>query len=177
MKKESESKKAIFLDRDGVINYDKGYVHKIEDFKFVDKIFEVLRAFQDNGYLLFIVTNQSGIGRGYYTKEDFEKLTDWMLKEFEKRGIRIEKVYFCPHAPEEKCDCRKPATGMFEKAFSEYPIDKENSWMIGDKHTDMKAAADAGIKNTVLIGNCFIRDENAKYIVNDIFDTIRLIIG
>ncbi len=169
-------KKAIFLDRDGVINYDKGYVYKIEDFKFVDGIFDVLKAFQEKGYLLFIITNQSGIGRGYYTKEDFEKLTKWMLKELDKKGIKIEKVYFCPHAPEEKCYCRKPSTGMFEEAFKEYPIDKNGSWMIGDKHTDMEAAVKAGIKNTILIGDCFTKDKNAKYIVNDIFDTIRLII-
>ncbi len=167
--------KAVFLDRDGVINYDKGYVCKIEDFKFVNGIFEVLRYFQNAGYKLFIITNQSGIGRGYYTIRDFEILTSWMLKEFEKKGIRIEKVYFCPHSPEEGCSCRKPKTGMFEKAFKEFKIDKKRSWMIGDKLSDTKAAVDAGIENTILIGNCWIRDENAKYIVNDIFDTIRLI--
>ncbi len=167
--------KAVFLDRDGVINYDKGYVCKIEDFKFVNGIFEVLRYFQKVGYKLFIMTNQSGIGRGYYTIKDFEILTAWMLKEFEKKGIKIEKVYFCPHSPEEGCSCRKPKTGMFEKAFKEFKIDKKKSWMIGDKLSDTKAAVDAGIENTILIGNCWIRDENAKYIVNDIFDTIRLI--
>ncbi len=167
--------KAIFLDRDGVINYDKGYVCKIEDFEFVDRIFEVLKAFQEEGFKLFIVTNQSGIGRGYYTQEDFEILTSWMLDILKKNEIKIEKVYFCPHAPEEKCHCRKPSSGMFEQAFEEFDIDKKNSWMIGDKHTDIKAAINAGIKNTILIGNCWVRDKDAKYIVNDIFDTIRLI--
>ena len=163
------------MDRDGVINYDKGYVCKIEDFEFVKGIFEILDYFQKKGFKLFIVTNQSGIGRGYYTLKDFEILNEWMLKELKKRGIKIERVYFCPHAPEEGCSCRKPNIGMFQKAFKEFKIDKKSSWMIGDKLSDTKAAVSAGIENTILIGDCWIRDENAKYIVNDIFDTIRLI--
>ncbi len=171
----SNQNKALFLDRDGVINYDKGYVCKIEDFEFVKGIFEILDYFQKKGFKLFIVTNQSGIGRGYYTLKDFEILNEWMLKELKKRGIKIERVYFCPHAPEEGCSCRKPNIGMFQKAFKEFKIDKKLSWMIGDKLSDTKAAVSAGIENTVLIGDCWIRDENAKYIVNDIFDTIRLI--
>ncbi len=171
----SNQNKALFLDRDGVINYDKGYVCKIEDFEFVKGIFETLDYFQKKGFKLFIVTNQSGIGRGYYTLKDFEILNEWMLKELEKRGIKIERVYFCPHAPEEGCFCRKPNIGMFQKAFKEFKIDKKSSWMIGDKLSDTKAAVNAGIENTILIGDCWIRDENAKYIVNDIFDTIRLI--
>ncbi len=171
----SNQNKALFLDRDGVINYDKGYVCKIEDFEFVKGIFATLDYFQKKGFKLFIVTNQSGIGRGYYTLKDFEILNRWMLKELEKRGIKIERVYFCPHAPEEGCFCRKPNIGMFQKAFKEFKIDKKSSWMIGDKLSDTKAAVNAGIENTILIGDCWIRDENAKYIVNDIFDTIRLI--
>ena len=171
----SSKKKAIFLDRDGVINHDRGYVNKIEDFRFVESIFETLRNFQEKGFSLFIVTNQSGIGRGYYTKEDFDILTKWMLKELKKEKIHITKVYFCPHSPEERCICRKPNTGMFDKAFKDYKIDKKNSWMIGDKHSDIKAAVNAGINNTILIADCWVKDDEAKYIVNDIFDTIRLI--
>ncbi len=171
----NKKRKAIFLDRDGVINHDRGYVNKIEDFRFVADIFETLRIFQKEGFLLFIVTNQSGIGRGYYTKEDFDILTKWMLKKLKKEKVHIQKVYFCPHSPEEKCICRKPNPGMFDKAFKEYEIDKENSWMIGDKHSDIEAAVNAGINNTILIADCWVRDEKAKYIVNNIFDTIRLI--
>jgi D-glycero-D-manno-heptose 1,7-bisphosphate phosphatase len=89
--------KAVFLDRDGVINVDKGYVHRIEDFEFYPNVFKALKKLQDAGYKLFIVTNQSGIAVGYYTEEDFLKLTEFMLKEFEKEEIKIEKVYYCPH--------------------------------------------------------------------------------
>ena len=94
-------KRAVFLDRDGVINVDKAYVHKVSDFEFCKGVFEALKNFQALGYLLIIVTNQSGIGRGYYKEEDFKKLTDWMLKEFEKRGIDIANVYYCPQHPNE----------------------------------------------------------------------------
>lgn len=144
--------KAFFLDRDGVINVDHGYVSKIEDFQFMDGIFPVLRALAEKGYALIVVTNQSGIGRGYYTKEDFARVTEWMLAQFEAEGITIIAVYNCPHSPESNCACRKPAPGMFLKAIQDHSIDPSASWMIGDKSSDMQAAAAAGICNRVLLG-------------------------
>ena len=144
--------KAVFLDRDGVINIDHGYVYKIEDFEFVEGIFDELRRYKDEGYIFIVVTNQSGIGRGYYKEEDFLKLTNYMIKEFEKRGIEIKKVYYCPHTPAENCECRKPKPGMLLKAQGEFDIDMKNSVMIGDKESDMEAGKRAGVGRLVFKG-------------------------
>jgi len=145
-------KKALFLDRDGVINVDHGYVSKIEAFEFIEGIFDLIKLFSDTGYLIFIVTNQSGIGRGYYKEEDFAKLTKWMLIKFHEHGITIEKVFYCPHMPEAACSCRKPATGMIKKALKDYPLDLSHSWLIGDKQSDIDLASNAGIGTSVAIG-------------------------
>lgn len=144
--------KAFFFDRDGVINYDDGYTSRIEDFIFVDGIFDVMRTLAAKGYLLIIITNQSGIGRNYYTEEDFQKLNAWMLRRFEAEQVKISGVYYCPHSPEADCVCRKPAPGMLLQAIREHTVAPECSWMIGDKESDMCAAEAAGIPNRVLIG-------------------------
>lgn len=158
--------KALFLDRDGVINVDHGYVSKIEDFEFTEGIFDLLRLFSHTGYLLFVVTNQSGIGRNYYSKQDFETLTHWMVERFHLEEIKIHDVQFCPHRPEENCQCRKPKTGMIENILKEYEIDLENSWLIGDKQSDIDLALNENISNRVAIGNGHI--VNSTYS----FDTI-----
>jgi len=149
---DNSQQKALFIDRDGIINVDHGYVYAIKDFEFSEGIFELLRLFIDAEYKLFIVTNQSGIGRGYYSEPDFHRLTKWMLEELEKRRIKIEKVLYCPHSPENHCHCRKPDTGMIEEALLSYPLDLKHSWMIGDKASDIELAANAGIDNTIYIG-------------------------
>ena len=95
-------KGVVFLDRDGVVNKEKDYLYKLEDFEFIDDVFDILKFFQSKGYLIFIITNQSGINRGFYSIEDYTKLTDWMLKKFKQQGIIISKVYFCPHRPDEQ---------------------------------------------------------------------------
>jgi len=148
--------KALFLDRDGVINVDHGYVYEIENFTFNEGIFELLYLFIEKNYKLFIVTNQSGIGRGYYTEEAFLALTDFMLREFEKRGIKIEEVAYCLHAPEDNCGCRKPATGMVDTILSDYSIDLKKSWLIGDKQSDIDLANNALIGETIAIGKNII---------------------
>ena len=160
--------KALFLDRDGIINVDHGYVYKIEDFEFVEGIFELVKEFTDAGYLIFVVTNQSGIDRGYYSEEDFSTLSDWMIEAFKKKGIKIKKVYYCPHSPKEKCHCRKPETGMIEEALKNYNIDIENSWIIGDKQSDIDLAKNANIPNSIYIGNKNIT--NATYYFNSILE-------
>lgn len=145
--------KALFLDRDGVVNIDHGYTHRIEDFKFVEGILPFIRTMQKRGYLPIIVTNQSGIGRGYYSEEDFERLTAWMLRRMQEAGIEIERdnVFHCPHAPEAGCRCRKPEPGMFLDAQRRFDIDMETSWMIGDKASDIEAAKRAGVGHTFLM--------------------------
>jgi D-glycero-D-manno-heptose 1,7-bisphosphate phosphatase len=144
--------KALFLDRDGIINIDYGYVSKIEKFTFNEGIFDLLRFFRKEGYLLFIVTNQSGIGRGYYSEEDFNTLTKWMLDALKKEDIHIESTQHCSHAPEENCYCRKPNRGMIEAILSEQTLDLKESWMIGDKQSDIDLAHNATIAHTISIG-------------------------
>jgi len=171
--------KAIFLDRDGVINVDKQYVSKIEDFEFKEGIFELLHYFQNLGYLLIVITNQSGIGRGYYTLEDFQNLTAWKLSRLEDEGIKIHEVYYCPHSPESNCSCRKPSPEMLLRAKEKYNIDMKKSWMIGDKRTDILAGKKAGVGWTVLITSAHRVIENCKadFLVNDVRKLKELIKG
>lgn len=162
-------KKALFLDRDGVINIEKDYLFKIEDFEFIDGIFELCRYFIDLGYIIIVVTNQSGIARSYYTKEQFLELTDWMVDEFKKEGIKISKVYYCPHHPEitGECDCRKPKPGMLLNAKNDFNIDLSNSLLVGDKERDIQAALNAGILRTYLFDETNLtNDSKATKIVN-----------
>ena len=170
--------KAIFLDRDGVINKEKNYLYKKEDFEFIDGVFDACKYFQKLGYQLIIITNQSGIARGYYQEEDFQKLTQWMLRKFTNQGLRILDVFFCPHGPESTCNCRKPKPGMLLEARGKYNIDMKNSWMIGDKEADVRAANAAGIENTILVKTGHDIDEansDAKFILKSMQDTIEII--
>ena len=144
--------KALFLDRDGVINIEKDYLYKIKDFEFIDGIFELCRHYKELGYLIFVVTNQSGIARDYYNIDDFNSLTLWMQKEFLKREIKLENVYFCPHHPDisGECSCRKPKPGMLLKAKKEFNVDLKKSILIGDKERDIEAGLNAGLRQTYL---------------------------
>jgi len=144
--------RALFLDRDGVINIDAGYTYRIETFHFVDGVFDLCRTAHALGYLLIIVTNQAGIGRGYYTEADFQHLTAWMRDRFAAEGAPLSAVYHCPYHPDgaveryrRVSDLRKPGPGMILKVRDEWPIDMDASFMIGDRDIDMQAAAAAGI--------------------------------
>jgi len=163
--------KIVFLDRDGVINKEVGYLHKVADFEFIEGVFDACQYFQSLGYQVIIVTNQSGIERGYYTEEDFHIVTDWMLKQFKHNGIEVLDVFYCPHGPESDCSCRKPKPGMFIQADGKHHIDMSNSWMIGDKEADIQAANSAGISNTILVKSGHeINEESskAKFILDSI---------
>ena len=145
-------KKALFLDRDGVINKEVNYLYKIEDFTFIDGIFELCSYYQNLGFSIFVVTNQSGIAREYYSETDFEVLTAWMVKEFFSHGITIDKVYHCPHHENISgvCQCRKPSPGMLYQAEKEFNIDLKNSIIIGDKERDIEAGLNAGLSESYL---------------------------
>jgi len=144
--------RALFLDRDGVINHDAGYTSSKEDFRFIDGIFDLCRAARRSGYLLVVVTNQAGIGRGYYSEKDFLALTAWMCDRFKVEATPISDVFYCPFHPEHgagyyKQDSfdRKPNPGMLLRAAERHRLDLGRSIMIGDKDSDMQAANRAGI--------------------------------
>ena len=151
--------KAAFFDRDGVLNVDKSYLYKIEDLEWIDGAKEALAYLTEKGYTIFVVTNQSGIARGYYTVADMEKLHEFMAQQIAAAGGKIEKFYYCPHLPEGKvaeyaveCDCRKPKPGLILRAFDEYNIDKNAAFLIGDKPRDVESAEAAGIKGCLFEG-------------------------
>ena len=146
------SRPALFLDRDGVVNIEKNYLHKIEDFEFIADIFALCKKYQTLGYLIVVVTNQSGIARGYYSEEDFSLLTRWMVDVFDRENIHISEVYHCPHHPDISgaCSCRKPEPGMLLAAAEKYNIDLKNSLLVGDSERDITAAHRAGLKETYL---------------------------
>lgn len=145
--------KAVFFDRDGVLDEDVGYLYKIEDLRWLDGAKEAVAYLTALGYKIFIVTNQSGIARGYYTVAEMDKLHEYMLGELKASGGKVEKVYYCPHYKEGSvkeysidCDCRKPKPGMILRAFREFDLDKEHSFLIGDGARDVEAAETAGIR-------------------------------
>jgi D-glycero-D-manno-heptose 1,7-bisphosphate phosphatase len=144
--------KVAFLDRDGVINVDSGYVHHRDNFVFTEGCTEALQLLEQKGFALIIVTNQSGIGRNYYSERDYQQLTDWYREHLLQHGIRIAGIYHCPHVPEAQCNCRKPAPGLFLQAAAQHDIDFASSIMIGDKQSDAEAASAAGIPNSYLLG-------------------------
>lgn len=151
--------KAIFLDRDGTINVEKDYLYRIQDFEFLPGVIEALYNLQNNDYHLIIVTNQSGIARGYYLEDDFTRLNEWMKENLKKHGIFLDAVYYCPHHPNAKinkyrleCECRKPKLGMFQQAIKDLNIDIDQSFAIGDKIRDCAICCSTKCKG-FLIGN------------------------
>ena len=148
----TENKKAVFFDRDGTLNVDIHYLHRPEDFIWIEGAKEAIKYVNDQGYLAILVTNQSGIARGYYPEEDVRKVYDWMNAELAGIGAHLDALFFCPHHPEGKvpaytkvCDCRKPATGMIDKACEAYRIDRSKSYFVGDSDGDMECVDRAGL--------------------------------
>ncbi|RDY23266.1 HAD family hydrolase [Romboutsia maritimum] len=146
--------KAVFFDRDGTINVEKNYLYKVEDFEFIKGIPQIIKKFNDDGYKVIVITNQAGIGRGYYTEEDMHKLHKHIDSELKKYDAHIDAYYFCPHHPvhgigEYKldCNCRKPKTGMLEKAIDDFDIDVKQSILYGDKPWDIEAGKNIGVSS------------------------------
>lgn len=149
---------ALFLDRDGVINVEKNYVHRIEDFEFIDGIFDLCRGATAAGMAVVVVTNQAGIGRGHYSVDQFLVLTEWMCGRFSDAGVEIDAVYYCPHHPDHglgkyRTDSfdRKPNPGMILRARDELNLSLENSVLVGDKASDIAAARAASVGRAVLL--------------------------
>ena len=165
-------KPIAFLDRDGVINKDRGYTHAPEQFEWIDGAPEAIRLLNEAGYRVVAVTNQAGIARGYYDEDTFHRFMDWIHDALQPYGARIDAVYYCPHHPTEgqgkyrtACDCRKPAPGLLQQALADFEPDPNGCFLIGDKASDLQAAESAGIK-----GHLFLAHENLA-------DFVRTILG
>ncbi|QYJ76858.1 D-glycero-beta-D-manno-heptose 1,7-bisphosphate 7-phosphatase [Shewanella sp. FJAT-52076] len=172
-------KRAVFLDRDGVINKDHGYVHTVDDFEYIEGVFEACLALKNMGFKLVVVTNQSGIARGMYTEDDFHSLTEWMDWNFADKGVDLDGIYYCPHHPEkgigeykQDCDCRKPKPGMLESAAKFLKLDLANSVMVGDKADDMRAAEAAGIQTKILVRSGKRVDSKGETLATVVLDSI-----
>ena len=148
--------KAVFLDRDGVINNeeDKYYIHRTEDFFLNEGIAEVLKELTSRGYLLIVITNQGGISKNFYGHEDVKAVHEKMLSLLSPHNIKLTEIYYCPHhSDNENCLCRKPKSIMIEKGIARFNIDPNKSWFIGDRDTDMEAATRAGLKTIKVEAN------------------------
>jgi D-glycero-D-manno-heptose 1,7-bisphosphate phosphatase len=174
--------KALFLDRDGVINVDVPYIHRSEDFHFQEGIFELCRVAQSRGYLLMVITNQSGIARGYYPEAEFLALTEWMIRQFAEHQVRIARVYYCPYHPvqgigryQRDSPDRKPMPGMLLRARADFNLDLASSVLIGDKESDIEAAQAAGVGTKILLrsGPARIEVQEDSFYVADSLDDIR----
>ncbi len=172
--------RAVFLDRDGVINEEVNYLSNVNDFKFIKNSIEALKLLSKTEFKIIIITNQSGINRGFFTMEDLNKIHEYMLNKFKSEGIRIDKIYVCPHRPDENCSCRKPQIGMLIEASKEFNIDLSKSYFIGDKTVDIKTGKNANCK-TILVktgygGSDNTYDVTPDFIVNDLLEAAKLII-
>jgi D-glycero-D-manno-heptose 1,7-bisphosphate phosphatase len=172
-------KKALFLDRDGIINIDNGYVFRPEEIVFVEGITDLLKSAVSKGYQLFVVTNQSGIARGYYEDKDVVKTHSFIKEHFANKDIEITEFQHCPHHPKfsGECDCRKPAPGMIKKLIIKYEIDPSQSVMIGDKPSDTQAGKNANVGKCILVSSQYMSeaDESADHFISDIREAIDLI--
>jgi D-glycero-D-manno-heptose 1,7-bisphosphate phosphatase len=172
---------AAFLDRDGVINIDRGYVYRREDFDFVPGVLEGAQRLHELGYALVVASNQSGIGRGLYSESDFQALSEWMKTQFLAAGAPLSGIYYCPHHPTDAtapylraCECRKPAPGMLLTAACDLNLDLPSSAMFGDRLSDLEAARTAGIPLRVLLGTDggAVQDIAAGDLVTAAFDRL-----
>jgi D-glycero-D-manno-heptose 1,7-bisphosphate phosphatase len=173
------AKVAVFLDRDGVINQDTGYVASVDDFHFIDGAIEALQLLKKKGYALVLVTNQSGIARGLFSEKQFMHLTEWMDWSLADRDVDLDGIYYCPHHPTEGeapyrqvCECRKPAPGMLLDAAKELDIDLASSYMVGDKGADMQAAKAAGVMHKVLVRTGKAVTEEAQALADEVQDSL-----
>ena len=174
----SETIKAAFLDRDGVINRDFGYVGRPDDFVLIDGVPEALMLLRDSGYLLVIVTNQSGIGRGYYSEQDYARVTAKMRDLLEDGGLRFAAINHCPHAPGDQCRCRKPKPGMLIDGAKSVGASLAASVLIGDKASDVAAGRAAGVGRCLLVGSASeIERAGADDGAADLLGCVRLLLA
>jgi D-glycero-D-manno-heptose 1,7-bisphosphate phosphatase len=179
----ANGKRAVFLDRDGVINVDSGYVSHSDDFEFIDGVIDACKALKEKGYLLVVITNQSGIARGYFSEEQFHTLTEWMDWSLADRGVDLDGIYYCPHHAEKglgeykiDCDCRKPKPGMLISAIEDLNIDASQSILVGDKVSDIQAGLAAGVKTNYLVRTGKTITAEGEKIATAVFDDLNSIV-
>jgi len=160
--RQEAARPAVFLDRDGTINREIHYLHEPEKFELLPGVIEALRSIQGMGYRLIVVTNQPGIGLGYYTKEDFFRVNLAMFKALSEQGILLDKVYFCPHSESEKCECRKPGQALVQRAVDELNVDLRKSWFVGDRPTDVETGKRAGMRTILLTQKEITKTEDSN---------------
>jgi D,D-heptose 1,7-bisphosphate phosphatase len=173
-------RRAAFVDRDGVINEDRHYVHRIEDFHFLPGAVDALRRLQHAGHALVVVTNQGGVGLGLYSEEDVALLHAYMRRELASAGVRLDGVYHCPHHPRSThpvwrvpCNCRKPAPGMLQRAAHELGLDLGASLLVGDKGSDLEAARAAGVPRRYLVRSGHATSRDAEAAADAVFDDLQ----
>ncbi|MCX5686369.1 MAG: D-glycero-beta-D-manno-heptose 1,7-bisphosphate 7-phosphatase [Candidatus Omnitrophica bacterium] len=176
--------KAVFIDRDGVINRDPGgwtkynYVTRWSEFQFIPGATEAISKLNRNGFEIIVISNQAGVNKGYFSREELKTVTKRMLEEINKNGGRIEEVYYCIHRDEDNCDCRKPKTGLLEKAAAKFGIELDKTYFIGDSEVDVVAGRRAGCKTIfVLSGKTSLGEmekwrEKPDYIFNDLMGAV-----
>lgn len=174
------SRKAAFIDRDGVLNEERAFVHRIEDFVFIDGAVEALRLLQAAGYLLVVITNQSGIARGLYSEADYLTLTEHLRERLQAAGVALDAIEYCPHladAPVARyrldCDCRKPRPGMLKRAIEALDIDPAASFLVGDRLSDIEAGRAAGIGRCFLVRSGHALSEEAAAPADAVYDDLR----
>lgn len=178
--------KAVFVDRDGTINEDVHYLNDPEKFDVYSGVGDGIKKLKENGFKIIIITNQSGIGRGFFTEHQLLRIHERMIAEFLNFDVTLDGIYYCPHHPDDHCNCRKPNTGLFEKAIQEHNIDITKSYMIGDKMLDIEAGKNIGVK-TALIPEPHSREEflsqkqeleyHPDYIADDFLDAVEWILN
>jgi len=144
--------KAVFFDRDGVLNHEQGdYIRCVEDFYILDN-FDALKTLQDKGYLLLVATNQGGIAKGWYSEEELAKMHTELKKQYHAHGVKITDIFYCPHHPDftGDCDCRKPKPGLLLQGIEKYDLDPARSYFIGDRERDVEAGTAAGVKGILI---------------------------
>ena len=152
-------KKAIFLDRDGVINFDSPhYIKDISEVKIIPDVAKYLSLLKESGFLLIIITNQSAVGRGIITEQKLHEINSYIITQLKKNDVLIDGLYFCPHSPVDECECRKPKPGLIFQATNDFDIDLRNSWMIGDKESDIIAGKQANCRTYLNKQNSSLKD-------------------
>lgn len=171
--------KAVFLDRDGTINKEVGYLASVNEFEFLPEVIKALKILSSTDYRIIILTNQSGIARGYLNEKTLKRIHEKMCDDLENEGVRIDGVYYCPHHPDEKCECRKPNIGLIKKAKEDFNLNLKESYMIGDSTRDIKTGMNAGCK-TILVetgyaGRDGLYKVNPDHNVSNLFEAIKII--